>query len=122
MIVKHKRKVIAEVCPYEGSVSLCCPDGRKIGKQSKLFSDLANCCKSGDCQNACEFVLEKYEVEWRIVRKMPDGNYENALATDKELRKTAKTIYFESSANFADRSVCETYLIWQGANDCMDTE
>jgi hypothetical protein len=37
-----------------GSVSVCRPNGSEISPKSKLGRDLADCCKSGDCQDACQ--------------------------------------------------------------------
>ena len=120
-----KQKFIVEICPFEGRASACWPNGTRIRQTSQLGEDLADCCKSGDCQDACEYVIAAYAIEWSIVRKVgetPQGvwQYERGVATGEELQKTCETIYFESESDFSDWNTAAMYLIWQAASDLQE--
>lgn len=115
-------KLIIEICPWEGLASPCLPNGQSVSDDPDIAEALADCCKSGDCQPACEYVRDQIAIEWRIVAKDAAGEYENRLATAEEKAQTARTIYFESKADFEDESTVETYLIWQAAHQFEDEE
>lgn len=106
--------LIIEVSPLEPRASICLANGESV-IGSEYESDIMDCTASGDCQPACEYVRDNLEIEYRIVARNKAGEYENRLATDKELRATAKAIYFESNADFSDMGTTKTYLIWEAA-------
>ncbi len=102
-------------------VSCCRKNGSKIAKSSKLFTDLVDCCKSGDSQKPCEYVISEHLPEFRII-KMIDSKYENVIASHADKSATCKAIYFESESDFAgNEHLCEIYLIWQGAFDLCES-
>lgn len=98
-------------------VSICLGDGSDVQPGSALARDLADCCTSGDCKDACEYVAQNYSIAWRIVApKIDESGYENRDATPAEKQAVAESIYFESDSDFSDETRCETYLIWEVAN------
>lgn len=116
-----KPNLIIEICPREPRASLCTIDGESV-MQSAWREDIADCTRSGDAQPACEYVLDRIGVEFRIVARNACGEYENRLATDDELRATCEEIYFDSNADFSDRRCAEIYLIWDAACDAVNEE
>lgn len=111
-----KPKFIVQICPYEGVADPCLMNGKAISDDAVIAEALADCCKSGDVQPACEYVRDQMDIEWRIVARNAAGEYENRLATFEEKARTAREIYFESEADFGDESIVDMYLIWQAAN------
>lgn len=102
-------------------VSCCRKNGSEISTRSKLFADLRDCCKSGDCQAACEYVISEHLPEFRIVKRV-NGEYENVIADHSDKAKVCKAIYFESESDFTgDEKLCEVYLIWQAAFDLIES-
>jgi hypothetical protein len=77
---------------------------------------LADCARSGDCEEACRFVVNHVGVEFRIVALNAAGEYENRLATADEKAATCRAIYFDSDTDFSDESTADTYLVWEAAN------
>jgi hypothetical protein len=63
---------------------------------SEYESDLRDCIKTGDCQQACD---------------------ENRLATDSEMKATCEAIYFESDSDFTDMRLAQIYLVWDAASE-----
>ena len=123
--MSNPQTFIIEICPSEGATSVCRLNGARVSPKSTLFTDLADCCKSGDCREACRHVLTTYRPQFRTVRRMPDNAsggrvYANVLASDAELQACCETIYFESNTDFADRDNCELYLVWNAAMDCTE--
>lgn len=116
-----KPNLIIEICPHEPRASLCMIDGESV-MQSEWGDDIADCTRSGDAQPACEYVLDRIGVEFRIVARNARGEYENRLATDDELRATCEEIYFESDTDFSDRRCAEIYLVWNAACDAACEE
>lgn len=104
---------IIEVCPHEPRASIM----NMQGGDASSDPDVADCRASGDCEPACNYVRDQLGVEFRIVARNAFGKYENRLATDAELQATCEAIYFESSSDFTDRATCETYLIWDAAQE-----
>jgi len=92
-------------CTMEGE-SLC---------GSEFETDLLTCVNSGDCEHACTFIRDYTKPEFRIVAKDSTGNYCNRLATDLELESCARSIYFESEADFENPDTAKLYLIWETA-------
>lgn len=111
------------------NVSVFCLNGSNISPKSQLYKDLANCCKSGDAEQACKHVLETYRPQFRIVRWIgleADGKthkYENGIASHREKASVCQAIYFESETNFAgSESRCDLYLIWQAADSVVNCQ
>jgi hypothetical protein len=84
---------------------------------SEYESDLRDCIKTGDCQQACEYVLDHIGVTFCIVAKDNAGKYENRLATDSEMKATCEAIYFESDSDFTDMRLAQIYLVWDAASE-----
>lgn len=112
-------KLIIEICPREPSTSACLPDGEELFG-SDIEQDIRDCVASGDCEPACHYVRDTIGVDFRIVARSANGDYENRPATDEEMAETARAIYFESDADFTDRDTAATYLIWDAAHDFVN--
>ena len=95
-----------------GSVDCCTNDGEEISGQ--LLADLMDCNKSGDCEDACTYVLNTYNPEFRIVRKV-NNEYQNVIASSEEKYTVCKEIYFESESDFTDEQCANLFLVWQAA-------
>ena len=63
-------------------------------------------------------MLNQCGVDFHIVARNAAGDYENRPATDAELEATARAIYFQSDADFADLETTLIYLVWEAANSC----
>lgn len=100
--------------------SVCLLDGSEATTDAEVHDALFDCTRSGDCQDACEYVLDNIGVEWRIVAKNAAGEYENRLATAEEKEAVARAIYFESESDFADERTAETYLVWDAAHGAFE--
>lgn len=109
-------KLIIEVSPAEPRASICLADGRECRDDETVYRDLMDCTGSGDAEPACRYVLESYEVEFRIVARNASGEYENRLATDDEKAETCRAIYFDSETDFDDSEWADIYLVWEAAN------
>lgn len=116
-------QIIIEICPHEGRASACLMDGESVNTDQDVRGALADCCKSGDAQEACEFVLDQIGVEFRIVALDTNGKYENRLATHYEKARACRAIYYDSDRDFdADERWCDIYLVWQAAHDAEQEE
>ena len=113
-------KLIVEICPREPRASACLINGEEVSADGEVARDLADCTRSGDCEPACLYVLDHVGVEFRIVARNADGEYENRLATAGEKQATAQAIYFDSSADFGNERTAETYLVWEAAHGVQD--
>ena len=98
------------------SVFVCDRNGQDICRQSAFGKALADCRKSGDCEDACRYLLTTFKPEFNIVRKV-DGAYANIPACHEEKAAICRSIYFESETNFtADEEMCNIYLIWEASH------
>lgn len=113
-------KLIIEVCPVEPRASACLINGDEVSTDPEVSEHLADCNRSGDCSDACEYVVRHVGVEFRIVARNAAGEYENRLATAEEKAATCRAIYFDSESDFDDESTAETYLVWDAARDAAD--
>lgn len=109
-------KLIIEVCPREPRASVCLMSGADVSHDPEVSEHLADCRRSGDCEEACRFVLDHVGVEFRTVARNAAGKYENRLATAEEKEATCRAIYSESDSDFSDESLAETYLVWEAAS------
>ncbi len=82
---------------------------------SEFEGDMLDCVKSGDSEPACTFIRNYIKPEFRIVAKDSSGDYCDRLATDSQLEGCARSIYFESEADFTDPETAKLYLIWEAA-------
>ena len=115
---KHQSFII-EVST-SGEVSACRLNGMRISPKSALGQALRDCVKPGDAEESCRYVMREFSPVYRIVRRSADGTYCNALASDEELTRCAKSIYFESETDFAVRDNCELYIVWSVAADYVE--
>lgn len=113
-------KLIVEICPFEPRTSACLMNGDEVSADTEVSEHLANCNASGDCEQACLYVLNYVGVEFRTVAKNAAGEYENRLATPEEKAATCMAIYFDSDADFSDETTADTYLVWDAARDAND--
>lgn len=97
-----------------GSVTACTNDGGTL--LGDILDDMLDCTASGDCEPACRYVQQTYDIDWRIVKRI-DGQYQNVTAGAEDKRKVCEEIYFESESDFSDEGLAEVYLIWQAAHD-----
>lgn len=110
-------KLIIEVCPYEPHTSACLINGDEVSADPEVSQHLADCNASGDCEEACLYVLRFVGVEFRTVARNAAGDYENRLATAEEKAATCRAIYFDSDSDFSDEATTETYLVWDAARE-----
>lgn len=97
-------------------VTACKGNGENI-TSGALWDDLRDCRAPGDAQEACEYVLDNYKIDWCIIAAKPDeSGYENREPTAREKQAMAECIYFDSESDFSDERLAEIYLIWQAAN------
>lgn len=109
-------KIIIEICPQEPRASACLMSGEEVSTDAEVSAHLADCTRSGDCEDACRYVVRHVGVEFRIVARNFAGEYENRLATADEKEETCRSIYFDSESDFSDESTAETYLVWEAAH------
>lgn len=98
-----------EICPNEPRSEFVDVSG--------YVEDIADCTASGDCEPACAYVRDHIGVQFRIIAKNESGAYENRIATESEVERTARAIYFESESDFSDMKVAALYLIWDAAHN-----
>lgn len=110
-------RLIIEISPSEPNASAYLPDGRSCRADPEIAEALLDCTGSGDVEPACGFVRDTIKVDWRIVARNAQGEYENRVATAAEKAATARAIYFESATDFEDEGDAEAYLIWSAASD-----
>jgi hypothetical protein len=115
-------RLIIEICPREPRASACLMNGESVSADADVARDMADCTRSGDCEQPCLYVLDHVGVEFRIVAKNAAGEYENRLATPEEKADTARAIYFDSDSDFSDERTAETYLVWEAAHGVESEE
>ena len=97
-------------------LSVCLPSGESVLTDSVVAADLQDCCKSGDCQEACEYVLDVLGVQFNIIKTV-DGKVVKVPATHEEKAVVCKAIYFDSNTDFhGDERWCDIYLVWEAAS------
>ncbi|WP_417737729.1 hypothetical protein [Rosistilla oblonga] len=97
-----------------GSVACCTHDGNDLG--GEMLSDMNDCNGSGDAEPACQYILDNYKPEFRIVRRV-DGKYQNVIASKEEKHQVCREIYGGSDTNFKDEDNANLYLVWAAASD-----
>ena len=95
--------------------AMCCTMEGESLYGTEFESDMLDCVKSGDCEPACDFIRDNIKPKFMITVKDSNGNYRNMLAKDLELEDCARSIYFESEADFTDSETVKSYLIWEAA-------
>ena len=106
--------LVIEICPNEPRADFVDVSG--------YTRDIADCTASGDCEPACAYVRDHIGVQFRTIAKNDRGEYENRLATDSEIERTARAIYFDSESDFSDTNVAALYLIWNAAHNAESDE
>ncbi len=101
------------LCGYVGA---CQANGEELEGQPLI--DLQRCAR-GDGELACQYVLDTYRPEFRIVRKT-GNDYENVTASLDEKTKVCHDIYFESDTDFTQEANANLYLVWSAAGDLED--
>ena len=91
-----------------------------IGENGKTltgaaFEALADCTKSGDCEPACQFILDHCKPEFTIIKRV-NGNYDNVNASVEDKRAVCREIY---GPGISDDSL-DLYLVWQAAHNAID--
>lgn len=95
-----------------GSVTACTNDGGML--LGDTLDDVLDCTASGDCESACRYLKQAYDIDWRTVKRI-DGEYQNVTANAEDKRKVCEEIYFDSESDFSDEELAEVYLIWEAA-------
>lgn len=109
------QKLIIEVCPREPRASICLADGRECRDDETVYRDLMDCTGSGDAEPACRYILENYDVDFRIVKRNAAGDYENVPASPEEMQATCRAIYSDSDRDFSEDDWAAIYLVWEAA-------
>lgn len=97
-----------------GSVTCCTNDGNEL--DGEILSDMNDCNRSGDAEPACQYILDNYKPEFRIVRRVGDV-YQNVIASKEEKYQVCREIYGASDTNFSDEDNANLYLVWAAASD-----
>ena len=98
-----------EICPEEPRADFVDVSG--------YIEEITDCTASGDCEPACAYVSDHIGVQFWIIAKNDRGEYESRIATDMEIERTARAIYFDSELDFSDVSAAALYLIWDAAHN-----
>lgn len=80
-----------------------------------IEQDLLDCTSPGDSESECRYVLDNYDIDWRIVKQI-DDEYQNVAASADDKRICCNMIYCDSETDFADTDNAELYLIWEAAH------
>tara|TARA_A100001391_G_scaffold204890_1_gene202322 strand:- start:2316 stop:2924 length:609 start_codon:yes stop_codon:yes gene_type:complete len=96
-----------------GSVTCCTTDGDEL--DGKMLSDMNDCNGSGDAEPACQYILDNYKPEFRIVRRV-SGEFQNVIASKEEKLQVCRGIYGGSDTNFSDEDNANLYLVWAAAS------
>ncbi|MCC9602863.1 hypothetical protein LOC67_20120 [Stieleria sp. JC731] len=96
-----------------GSVTCCTLDGKKL--EGETLSDMHDCNHSGDAEPACQYILDTYKPEFRIVRRVDDV-YQNALASAEEKDQVCREIYGGGGSKFNEEDA-NLYLVWAAASN-----
>lgn len=103
------------------NATMCLANGESV-KGSEYESDVADCCASGDVEDACRYLVNHVGIEFCIVAKNANGDYENRIATAQEKQATCEAIYFDSETDFSDENMAEIYLVWQASDGVQHEE
>ena len=96
-----------------GSVTCCTNDGNEL--DTEMLSDMNDCNRSGDVEPACQYILDHYKPEFRIVRNV-GGDYQNVIASKEEKFQVCRETYSGSDTNFNDEDNANLYLVWAAAS------
>jgi hypothetical protein len=107
--------MIIAICS-EGPHAVACTDEGYSITGSAYESDMLDCTKGGDVEDACLYVLSTFNPHFRVIAEDSNGSYFNRLATDEELQLTCEAIYLESETDFSDVKTAKMYLIWEAAS------
>ncbi|MCD0459540.1 hypothetical protein [Roseiconus lacunae] len=97
-----------------GSVTCCTLDGKEL--EGETLSNLNDCNRSGDAEPACQYILDTYKPEFRIVRRVGHV-YQNVVASKEEKLQVCREIYGGSNTNFNDEDNANLYLVWAAASN-----
>lgn len=97
-----------------GSVTCCTQDGTDL--EGEMRSDMSDCNGSGDAEPACQYILDNYNPEFRIVRQVGDV-YQNVVASKEEKLQVCRELYGGSDTNFSDEDNANLYLVWAAASN-----
>ena len=97
-----------------GSVTCCATDGKDL--EGEMLSDMNDCNGSGDAEPACQYILDNYKPEFRIVREV-GGVYQNVVASKEEKLQVCREIYGGSDTDFNDEDNANLYLVWAAASN-----
>jgi hypothetical protein len=113
--------MIIEVCSNGPHAVACTNEGYSI-LGSDYESDMLDCTKGGDVEDACLYILSAFNPDFRVIAKDSSGSYVNRPATDEELQQTCEAIYFDSETDFSDVATAKVYLIWEAASSVESEE
>jgi hypothetical protein len=96
-----------------------CPDEPRADFVDVLgyIEEIADCTASGDRAPACTYVRDHIGVQFWIIAKNDRGEYESRIASDTDIVRAVRSIYFEGDSDFSDVSAAALYLIWEAARN-----
>ncbi|WP_145284423.1 hypothetical protein [Rosistilla oblonga] len=97
-----------------GSVTCCTEDGNDL--EAETLSDMKDCNRSGDAEPACQYILDNYKPEFRIVRRVSDV-YQNVVASKEEKLQVCRELYGGCDTNFSEEDNANLYLVWAAASN-----
>lgn len=87
-----------------------------------IACDIRDCCKPGECEEACRYLLTVHDPEFRIVKKCEDGQFRDVTATPYDKRQLCESIYFDSDVDFTDEVTANLYLVWEACSQYVENE
>ena len=101
-----------------GSVTCCTIDGQELEGETLL--DMNDCNGSGDAEPACQYILDNYKPDFRIVRRVGDV-YQNVISSKEEKLLVCRELYGGSGTDFSDEDIANLYLVWAAASNLEAT-
>lgn len=103
------QKLLIEIA-FDPYCSIMTEAGKAL--TGEVLAHALDCTQPGDVEPAVRFLREKYKIEWRIVKQITPGKYQNVIASASDKQKISEAIYFESDEDYTDEETAEIYLIW----------
>lgn len=86
---------------------------------STTREDILDCASQGDCQEACEYILDNYDVDFHICRII-DGEGSIYSASIAEKSFICRENACDSESDFTDEPTADMYLVWFAAGNLKD--
>lgn len=106
-----------ELSNPDNAMAYAIPGGAGICLKSDFRKAMIDCCRTGDCEAACRYVLSHFRPVFTIVKKIA-GVYQSVPACHEDKILICQSIYFESDRDFRESEEwCDIYLVWEAANN-----